>query len=302
MDSERAGRPGTNDDSRAPSHWYQPIAEFLGDAYLRNAFTFGTAQEIDFLTGELGFGDAAAGDDVRILDAGCGPGRHSLELARRGHTVDGIDIAPRFVELAAQAACSEGLDRRARFWVADIADLNVEGRYRAVTCLCQGGFGLTQTPGALGADAAAGMFGPGPDTEHADAETAGATGVPVRETNADADARILAALARALVPGGRLALTAFNAFFAASGLWDGEHQFDIATETFYEIAELCDGEGRTLDAPMATSCYTPRELRLLAGACGLRVDAIYGVEPGAYAASTPTAGHAELLLIAERPG
>ena len=36
----------------------------------------------------------------RVLDVGCGPGRHAHELARRGIAVHGVDISHRFVDLA----------------------------------------------------------------------------------------------------------------------------------------------------------------------------------------------------------
>ena len=34
-------------------HWFNPLAAFVGRAYLRNAFTKGTVQEIDFLVGSI---------------------------------------------------------------------------------------------------------------------------------------------------------------------------------------------------------------------------------------------------------
>jgi len=36
----------------------------------------------------------------RVLDIGCGPGRHALELQRRGHDVTGIDVSPGAVAVA----------------------------------------------------------------------------------------------------------------------------------------------------------------------------------------------------------
>ena len=73
------------------SHWFEPIAEHLGSAYLRYSFTKGTVQEIDFVVETL---KLASGD--RVLDVGCGPGRHAHELARRGIVVHGIDISQRW--------------------------------------------------------------------------------------------------------------------------------------------------------------------------------------------------------------
>ena len=41
---------------------------------------------------------------ARILDLGCGPGRHSLELARRGHAVTGIDLHEPYLRDARERA------------------------------------------------------------------------------------------------------------------------------------------------------------------------------------------------------
>src|SRR4051794_2244255 len=76
-------------------HWFEPIAAHLGSAYLRDSFTKGTRQEIDHLVDALGLTPG-----MRVLDVGCGPGRHAYELARRGVEVHGIDISQTFVELA----------------------------------------------------------------------------------------------------------------------------------------------------------------------------------------------------------
>jgi SAM-dependent methyltransferase len=114
------------------SHWFEPLAEFMGPTYLRYSFTKGTVQEVDFLIHEL---QLPVGS--RILDVGCGPGRHSLELARRGYLVHGVDISQTFIDLARQenvpGATFERLDAR---------DLPFADEFDAVICLCQGAFGL----------------------------------------------------------------------------------------------------------------------------------------------------------------
>lgn len=58
-----------------------------------------TAREIDFLVHAL-----ALRPETRILDVGCGFGRHSIELARRGYQVVGIDPATAMIEAARQRA------------------------------------------------------------------------------------------------------------------------------------------------------------------------------------------------------
>jgi SAM-dependent methyltransferase len=48
--------------------------------------------------------------DAKILDLCCGTGRHSLELARRGYDVVGVDITKEYLEIARKQAHSEGLN------------------------------------------------------------------------------------------------------------------------------------------------------------------------------------------------
>ena len=96
--SDRTG-PSRSESRVTEPGWFNPVADFLGTAYLRNAFTKGTEQEVDFLVDALGLDPG-----TRILDVGCGPGRHSLALARRGFAVLGVDLSDVFIRLAQDAA------------------------------------------------------------------------------------------------------------------------------------------------------------------------------------------------------
>lgn len=113
-------------------HFFEPLAEHVGAAYLRYSFTKGTAQEVRFLVEELGLEPG-----MRVLDVGCGPGRHARALAERGITVVGLDISERFVALAAADA-----PPGATFVRGDARQMAYDGDFDAAISLCQGAFGL----------------------------------------------------------------------------------------------------------------------------------------------------------------
>lgn len=64
-----------------------------------------------------------------VLDVGCGTGAHARGLIDLGFEVDGVDIEPAFVEIAA-TKCPEG-----RFMVGDMRSLAMPATYDAVVCL-----------------------------------------------------------------------------------------------------------------------------------------------------------------------
>ncbi len=68
-----------------------------GVAYLRYSFTRGTAQEVDFFAGELGLRPGQ-----RVLDFGCGPGRHARAMADLGVDVVGLDLSLPFLRAAGE--------------------------------------------------------------------------------------------------------------------------------------------------------------------------------------------------------
>lgn len=234
----------------AHQHWFEPIAAHLGKAYLRYSFTKGTVQEVDHIVRVLQLRPG-----MRVLDVGCGPGRHAHELARRGIVVHGIDISARFIEIAGEAP-PDG----ATFERLDARELPFRAEFDAVICLCQGAFGL--------------MTADGDDT------------------------RVIEQVALAVRPGGRLALSAFNAYFAVK--YHDSAVFDAATGVSHERTEVRDESGTATEVDLWTGCYTPRELRLLMDRHGFQVDSIASVEPGAYGDDAPTTESPELLLVATR--
>ena len=59
--------------------------------------------------------------------------------------------------------------------------------------------------------------------------------------------------------------------------------------------------GNEREFDLWTTCFTVRELELLAAAAQLEVDAVHGVTPGRYRAHPPSLDDPELLLLARRP-
>lgn len=132
--------------------------------------------------------------------------------------------------------------------------------FDAVICLCQGGFGLLGGHG---------------------------------------EAAALGEMARLLRPGGRLGLSAFSAYFAVRYLEEGD-TFDAAAGVNHERVTVRDSAGGEAGFDLWTTCFTPRELRLMATAAGLEVRDLWSVAPGSYAPRPPDLEHPEWLMVAER--
>lgn len=99
------------------SQFWEDFAPLLFDGYrIRN-----TPVEIDEVLARTGLESGA------VLDLCCGPGRHSLELARRGFAVTGVDITTGYVAQARRAAADAGLT--AEFVEADVREFRRPGAF-----------------------------------------------------------------------------------------------------------------------------------------------------------------------------
>jgi SAM-dependent methyltransferase len=177
-------------------------------------------------------------------------------------------------ELARRGMVVHGIDISARFVELatdsappgatferlDARAMAFDSEFDAVICLCQGAFGLMTANGD--------------------------------------DERVVGLMSTALRPGGRVALSAFNAYFAVK--YHEAATFDADTGVSHERTEVRDEGGAAIEVDLWTGCYTPRELRLMLGANGLIVDSISSVEPGVYGTEPPTVESPEFLVLATR--
>ncbi len=233
------------------------MADHMGAAYLRYSFTKGTVREIDELLRRV---PLDSGD--RVLDVGCGPGRHANELGRRGLKVLGVDISESFLDVARiDAPAWVTYERR------DARRLRFDSAFDLVISICQGAFGLA--------------------------------GGPAADNTLDPDREILEGMARAVKPGGFVVFTAFSAYLQVQHVLD-ENEFDASTGVHRESTETMNANGDAAPADLWTTCFTPRELRLLCELAGLEVRSIDAVEPGSWSAAPASIDSPEFLVVAQR--
>jgi SAM-dependent methyltransferase len=238
-------------------HWFEDLASHMKTAYLRYSFTKGTVQEVDFILESTG---AVVGSS--FIDVGCGPGRHSLELARKGMRVCGIDVSQDFIEIARRHASDESLSD-ADFIRLDARSLQNEQSLHAqfdfAICLCQGAFGLM---------------------------------VDDRQ-----DVEILKGIRKCLKPNGVVMLSAFNAYFSVKH--HGDAEFDARRGVSRETTDIRNDSGEVKSVDLWTGCYTPRELRLVFDLAGFDMVSMSSVEPGHYSAAECSTELPEFLVIAK---
>jgi 2-polyprenyl-3-methyl-5-hydroxy-6-metoxy-1,4-benzoquinol methylase len=238
-------------------HWFEDLASHMKAAYLRYSFTKGTIQEVDFILDSTG---AVVGSS--FIDVGCGPGRHSLELARRGMRVCGIDVSQDFIDIARRQASDESLSD-AEFVRLDARslqnELSLHAQFDFAICLCQGAFGLM---------------------------------VDDRQ-----DVDILKGIRKCLKPNGVVVLSAFNAYFSVKH--HDEAEFDARTGVSHETTDIRNDNGEVKSVDLWTGCYTPRELRLVFELAGFDMVSMSSVEPGHYSAAECSTELPEFLVIAK---
>jgi SAM-dependent methyltransferase len=176
-----------------------------------------------------------------VLDAGCGTGRYSRELARRGYIVHGVDLSPELIEVAKGSVG----DRTGGVSFA-VADITVPPTARYDAILCRG------------------VLNDIIDDDRRDAVIAafaralrphGALIVDVREWGASAERKIREPLFRKRVSTDRGELT-----FTSITELDAEHRLLLISERHELVGQ---GDERVSDYQFVMRCWEREELGIL---------------------------------------
>ncbi len=118
--------------------WYEAFGDALGEGYLRYPWVSTTVPDCDYMERIL---DVRPGD--RLLDVGCGVGRHAIELAGRGYRLTGIDISRGLLSVGERLAREAGVDVELRHLDARLLDY--DSGFDAAYSICEGAFSLVPT-------------------------------------------------------------------------------------------------------------------------------------------------------------
>jgi 2-polyprenyl-3-methyl-5-hydroxy-6-metoxy-1,4-benzoquinol methylase len=118
--------------------WYEALFENYGQKYDDESFTKGTLGECDFIEKELNFDKS-----LKILDVGCGTGRHSIELTKRGYAITGIDLSESQLQRAREKAGTDNL--KINFLRHDARNLPFNNEFDVAIMICEGAFPLMET-------------------------------------------------------------------------------------------------------------------------------------------------------------
>jgi ubiquinone/menaquinone biosynthesis C-methylase UbiE len=248
--------------------WYEELFTGYAEAYDRESFTGGTIGEVDFLEQEIGRDTTR-----RILDIGCGTGRHAIELAKRGYRVTGVDLSESQLARARDKALGAGV--QVEFLQRDARELRLTDRYDLAMMICEGAF-------------------------------------PLMETD-EMNFAILQNAARALIEGGKLVLTTLNALYplyhsvkdflnagkAPGEMTTRELSFDLMRFRETATVRIVDDLGREKILQTNERYYAPSEMTWQLKQAGFgRID-IYGCQLGAFSrARALDVDDFEMLVVA----
>ncbi len=118
--------------------WYQEFFAEMGLEYEDYPFTQDTENEVAWMIKEY-----LTSPQMKILDVGCGTGRHAINLATKGYkNITGIDLSPSMIEAARKVAREKNVT--VDFRVCDARETPFENEFDAAICLCEGAFSLLE--------------------------------------------------------------------------------------------------------------------------------------------------------------
>jgi 2-polyprenyl-3-methyl-5-hydroxy-6-metoxy-1,4-benzoquinol methylase len=248
--------------------WYESLFENYGQKYDQEIFTQGTLGECNFIEQEL-----KSDQSLKILDVGCGTGRHTIELSKRGYTVTGIDLSETQLSRAREKAGREHL--KINFVIQDARNLPFDKEFDAAIMLCEGGFPLMETD----------------------------------EMNFE----ILKSVTKSLREHGKFIFTTLNGLFplyhsveefCASTSDEGRatyrsNTFDLMTFRDHNITEFEDDLGNKKMLKCNERYYVPSEISWLLKSLGYTKVEIFGAKLGEFSRDHPlTTEDFEMLVIA----
>lgn len=250
--------------------WYEQLFENYAEKYEHENFVQGTRGECDFIEQEMNFDKS-----LKIIDIGCGTGRHTIELTQRGYQVTGLDLSDSMLEKARKKASKQNLS--INFYQGDARKLPFAQEFDVAIMLCEGGFPLMETD----------------------------------EMNYE----ILKSVARSLTEKGKVIFTTLNGLFplfhsieafcsattATGNASYRKNTFDLMTFRDHNVTTLEDDQGNTNVLTCNERFYIPPEITWLLKTVGFSKIDIYGAKLGAFSREDKlTTEDFEMLVIAEK--
>ncbi len=250
--------------------WYESLFEHYGKKYDNEIFTQGTTGECNFIEKELEYDRS-----LKILDVGCGTGRHAIELTKRGYNITGIDLSESQLRRAREKA--ESINLKIDFQRHDARHLPFNNEFDVAIMICEGGF-------------------------------------PLMETD-EMNYKILKSVTKSLKKNGKFIFTTLNGLFplyhsvekftdSTTGEGNATYRsntFDLMTFRDHNITEFEDDSGNKKTLECNERYYVPSEITWLLKSLGYRKIEIFGAKLGAFSRNDSlTTEDFEMLVITER--